>query len=283
MQNKILQNINHQNLLQLLCLRLIAIFGQVVTILFANYFLHLSLPLKEMFLVILILSLVNCISFARYKRQKNISDKSLFIELLFDVAALTAQLYFSGGISNPFISLFLLQVIISAILLRAIYAWIIAAITTACYVWLNFNYQELHAFHHHDGSNLFNMHLHGMLVSYVFAAILLLIFVTKIIKNQREEVKKINLLKQQSLEQEQIIRMAMLATASAHELGTPLSTISVILADWKKMNLTKDQLQDVEVIESQVERCKKILSEILSYSGNERLEEAEAKSIKKYE
>jgi two-component system sensor histidine kinase RegB len=226
-----------------------------------------------MFLVLLLLIIVNCVSFCRYKFQKNISDKSLFIELLFDVAALTAQLYFSGGISNPFISLFLLQVIIGAILLRAIYAWLIAALTILCYVGLSFNYQELHAFHHHESGEFFNLHLHGMLISYVLAAILLLVFVTKIIKNLQEGDQKINLLKRQSLEKEQIVKMGLLATGAAHELSTPLSTIAVILGDWKKMNLDKNLLEDVEVVELQIARCKRILSEILSSSGKWRAEE----------
>ena len=166
MKDTISQNTNRKNLLQLLCLRLIAIFGQVATILFAHYFLHIELPLTAMFSVAMFLTIVNCVSFYRYKSQKNISDKSLFIELLFDVTALTTQLYFSGGISNPFISLFLLQVIIGAILLRVIYAWLIAVLTIICYVWLSFNYQELHAFHHHESGEFFNLHLHGMLISY---------------------------------------------------------------------------------------------------------------------
>lgn len=280
MKDTILQNTNRKNLLQLLCLRLIAIFGQVATILLVNYFLQIKLPLTAMFLVIIFLAILNCVSFYRYKFQKNISDKSLFIELLFDVAALTLQIYFSGGISNPFISLFLLQVIIGAILLKRIYAWAIAAITIFCYIWLSFNYLELHAFHHHQGGDLFNLHLHGMLISYVFAAILLLIFVTKIIKNLKDGDEKINLLKRQSLEKEQVIRMGLLATGAAHELGTPLSTILVILSDWKKMNLKKDLIADVEIIEAQIARCKKILSEILSTSGKERLEQARIAPIK---
>ena len=139
---------------------------------------------------------------------------------------------------------------------------------------------QFHAFHHHEEGDLFNLHLHGMLISYVFAAILLLIFVTKIIKNLREGDEKINLLKRQSLEKEQVIRMGLLATGAAHELGTPLSTISVILGDWKEMNLKKDLLEDVEVIESQLARCKKILSEILSSSGKERFEQATIAPVK---
>jgi len=281
MKDTISQNTNRKNLLQLLWLRLIAIFGQVATILFVHYFLHIALPLTTMFSVLLLLVIINCLSFYRYKFQENISDKSLFIELLFDVIALTSQLYFSGGISNPFISLFLLQVIIGAILLQRIYAWLIAIITILCYIWLSFNYQELHAFHHHEEEgNLFNLHLHGMLISYIFAAILLLIFVTKIIKNLREGDEKINFLKRKSLEKEQVIRMGLLATGAAHELSTPLSTISVILGDWKEMNLKKDLIEDVEMIETQLSRCKKILSKILIDSGKERLNQATIVPVK---
>lgn len=222
--------------------------GQAAVILFVHYFLEISLPLMQMFLVLAALSLASFIAFFK----KNISEKTIFIELIFDVIALTAQLYFSGGASNPFISLFLLQVIIGGILLETIYAWLIAGLTIACYVWLGSNHQEhLHHFH---------LHLQGMLISYVLAVILLLVFITRLSKNLRER--------------DQMIRMAMLATSAAHELGTPLSTISVIVGDWKKMSLDKNLLKDASIIESQLNRCKKIISTILSNSGSKRVEEA---------
>ena len=184
--------------------------------------------------------------------------------------AFSAQIYFSGGISNPFISLFLLQVIIATILLSTTYACIIAALTLSCYLWLSKNYQELHAFHHHS-QNLFDLHLYGMLISYIIAVILLLIFITKIVKNLKQK-------DQQILAQEQLIKMGLLAVGTAHELGTPLSTISVILNDLKEISVNekskKDFLQDIEIIDLQLQRCKKIISEITSNSGNSRVEEA---------
>jgi two-component system sensor histidine kinase RegB len=247
---------NRKNLLQLLKLRAIATVGQIVAILIAYYFLEIDLPISQMFLVLAILSVISLKSFF----QKNVSDKTLFIELIFDVAALTAQLYLSGGASNPFISLFLLQVIIAAILLKKIHAWLIAAITVFCYIWLGFYSREMHEFHHHASGDFFNLHLQGMLISYILAAILLLIFITKISQNLRER--------------DQMIRMAMLATSAAHELGTPLSTISVVIGDWKKIGLDKDLSKDVALIESQLSRCKKIISAILAESGSKRVEEA---------
>lgn len=239
---------NRKNLLQLLKLRTIAMICQVIVILIAHYFLEIELPIKQMFLVVAGLAALSLLSLFR----KNFSDKTLFLELIFDVLALTAQLYFSGGASNPFISLFLLQVIIGAILLRTAHAWIIAALTIICYIWLGFNQQEhIHHFH---------LHLQGMLISYVLAAVLLLVFITRISKNLRER--------------DQMIRTAMLATSAAHELGTPLSTISVVVSDWKKMPLDNSMIKDVKLIESQLGRCKKIISSILSDSGSKRVEEA---------
>lgn len=230
--------------------------GQVIVILIAHHFLKIELPLKQMFLVLALLSTLSLISFFR----KNIGEKTLVIELIFDVLALTAQLYLSGGASNPFISLFLLQVIIAAILLERIYAWLIAALTVFCYVWLGFYHREMDEFHEHLSGDSFGLHLQGMLIAYVLAAILLLVFITKISKNLRDR--------------DQMIRMAMLATSAAHELGTPLSTISVIVGDWRKMSLNQNLLKDVSLIESQLTRCKKIISGILSESGSKRVEEA---------
>jgi two-component system sensor histidine kinase RegB len=280
MNSTINQNTNRQNLLQLLWLRLIAIFSQLVTIFLVDFILGIELPVKKMLMVLMCLLITTLISFYRYKNRKNITDKILFLELIFDVIALALQLYFSGGISNPFISLFLLQVIIGAILLKTFFAYILTILTIFCYVFLSFYYHELHAFHHHGEENFFNLHLNGMLISYIISASLLLVFITRINKNIKQRDQKINLLKQQSLQKEQLVKMGLLATGAAHEISTPLSTISVIISDWKNMNLNQNLLEDVLTIEAQINRCKKIISEILLSSGKRRLEEAKEISAK---
>lgn len=282
MKSSIHQDTNRKNLLQLLWLRLIAIISQIFIILFVNYFLQIPLPLFSMFLILAILSVLTLVSFYRYQSANKISNRSLFFEMFFDVIALTAELYFSGGVSNPFISLFILQVVIGAILLEATYAWLIVLATIACYTTLSFNYQELHIFHNHNSFSFFNLHLHGMLISYVLASVIVLIFITKITKNLKERDLKISHLKQQSLEKEQLIRMGLLTTGAAHELGTPLSTISIIISDLKKTKNNSNLAADLKIIESQLERCKKIISKILSSSGNTRSEKTRPIATRKF-
>ena len=285
---KINTNTNQKNLRQLLILRAIAILAQITTIIFVDSFLEISLPKNLMFLVIFFLILFSIKSFHNLKKN-NVSDRNLFIELLFDVVAFASQIYLSGGVSNPFISLFLLQVIIGAILLKPLFSWLIALITLIFYLLLskffyviNFDLvndvtMRNHHYSHHDN---FDLHLRGMMISYIISAILLIIFIGKIIKNIRDGEQKIHDLKQQFLKERQLFEMGLFATSSAHNLGSPLSTISIIINDWKKIHPDKNFQDDIEIIDSQLQKCKNILSEILNYSGKTRLESFESQSLK---
>lgn len=282
MSHVIEQHTNKKNLLQLVYLRAIAIVGQLATILVVHYGIEINLPLEKMLGVIGFLVALNLISWHRYKTQKHIGNTELYIELLLDVAALTTQLYLSGGASNPFVSLFLLQVIIGALLLKPIFAWGLFGVTTACYLMLTFHSQELqHLYHYHLGE-FFNLHMHGMLVSYALAAFLSVWFLTKINANLKERDSRLAVLKQQSIEEDHILRMGLLAAGAAHELGTPLTTISIILKDWQSLSVpeSKEELHaDIQAMQNELQRCKDIVSGILLSSGQVRGEESSATSL----
>lgn len=285
MSNVIEQHTNKKNLLQLVYLRAIAIVGQLATILIVHYGMEITLPLTKMLGVIGFLVALNIISWHRYKTQKHISGTELYIELLLDTAALTAQLYLSGGASNPFVSLFLLQVIIGAVLLRPMFAWGLLAATSACYLMLTFHSQDLqHMYHYHLGE-FFNLHIHGMLISYVLAASLLVLFLTKINANLKERDTRLATLKQQSVEEEHIMRMSLLAAGAAHELGTPLTTISIILKDLQSLPMPDSKTalnEDIETMQRELERCKTIVSGILLSSGQVRGEDAEITKLQSF-
>lgn len=263
---------NKKNLLLLIQLRWIAVVGQVATILVVHFAMGVSLPLREMGAVILFLIGLNMVSLIRLRRQQHVSNTELFLELLLDVAALTVQLYLSGGASNPFISLFLLQVTIGAILLEAWSVGTLIALTTACFMGLTIYYRKLDLPHDHDGG-LFNLHIQGMLACFVLAACLLALFINRITRNLRERDARLAELRQRAAEEDHIVRMGLLASGAAHELGTPLSTLSVILGDWRRMKpISADPvlMREVGVMQGQVERCKTIVSGILMSSGEAR-------------
>ncbi|PZO88115.1 MAG: histidine kinase [Micavibrio aeruginosavorus] len=285
MSDTIEEQANKKNLLQLVYLRIVAIAGQLVTVLSVQYGLGIPLPIEKMLAVIVFMAGLNFVTWMRYRRQKGITSRELFLELLLDVAALTTQLYLSGGASNPFISLFLLQVIIGAVLLRPVYAWAMFAVTFVCYLTLTYYSQGLMTAAHYHLGQYFNLHIHGMLISYVIAGFLLVLFLTRINANLKERDANLAKIARQSQEEDHIMRIGLLAAGAAHELGTPLTTISVILKDWQTLSVPESrdaQQQDINAMLGQVQRCKEIVSGILVSSGDVRGEAAKAISLKSF-
>ncbi|MEN3296617.1 MAG: two-component system, sensor histidine kinase RegB [Burkholderiales bacterium] len=262
----------HKNLLQLIQLRWIAVVGQITTITVVILGLEIRLPLPQMLAVLVCLIAFNIGSQLRWHERRFVTNRELFFALLVDVASLTAQLHFSGGTTNPFAFLFLLQVIIGAVLLEAWSTWTIVAITSACLAGLALFSKPLTLLldHRHSFPSLY---VQGMLICFVLNAALLVIFITRINRNVRARDAQLADLRQRAAEEEHIVRMGLLASGAAHELGTPLATLSVILGDWRRMpefNKNAELQEEITEMQAQLQRCKTIVSGILLSAGETR-------------
>jgi two-component system, sensor histidine kinase RegB len=284
-QVAIQEKTNRKNLLLLVYLRWLAVAGQVAAIGLAAFWCHFDLPIFGMGCVIVCLIGLNLFTLRRSRSRLTVSNLELLVELLLDVTALTVQLFFSGGATNPFVSLFLLQAILGAMLLRPWATWTVVAISSGCYLGLMQFYRDIGlAMPMADDRHpiLSNLHTTGMFVCFLLAAVLLVLFVTRINSNLREQDLRLAELRQQSAEEGHIVRMGLLASGAAHELGTPLSTISVILNDWQHMPMVQAEPElavDLTEIQAQLARCKGIVSGILRSSGEARGEGAERGSL----
>ena len=257
----------------LIQLRWLAVVGQVVTISLVHWGLDIHLPLTEMLAVLAGLVVINlaCIWWLRW-RQHDISSTDLFVALLADVCALSMQLYLSGGANNPFITLFLLQVTLGAVLLKPLYAWAIVVVTGCCAFALAFFYQPLQIMTNRGGA-MHTMYLVGLLISFGLNAMLLVAFINRIMANLQLRDARLADLRQRAAEEEHIVRMGLLASGAAHELGTPLSTLAVILGDWQHMPAiahNPDLMDDLQEMEHQVQRCKSIVTGVLLSAGETR-------------
>ncbi|WP_050461094.1 ATP-binding protein [Herbaspirillum autotrophicum] len=262
----------HQNMLQLIQLRWLAVIGQITTIAIVILGFDIRLPLPHMLEVLACLVAFNIASHLRWQERTVVTNRELFLALLVDVATLTAQLYLSGGTTNPFAFLYLLQVILSAVLLEAWSTWTIVAITSACLVGLSL-FSEPLALHPGPDNGLSPLYLLGMLFCFVLNAALLVILITRISRNQRAADTQLADLKQRAAEEDHIVRMGLLASGAAHELGTPLATLSVILGDWRRMpEFSRNPVLQEEIAEmqTQLQRCKTIVSGILLSAGEAR-------------
>ena len=276
------QGAGYRNMRHLIELRWIAVVGQITTIATVTLGLGVQLPLAPMLQVLACLIAFNLFSHLRWQEERRVTNRQVFLALLMDVASLTAQLYLSGGLTNPFVFLYLLQVILSAVLLAPWTTWIIVGIVGLCLALLGIFAEPLALPLDHQ-RGLGSLYIQGILISLALNAVLLAVFITRISGNLRAGDAKLAALRQRAAEEEHIVRMGLLASGAAHELGTPLSTLAVILGDWRRMPAfakDPDLLAEIGEMQAQLTRCKTIVSGILMSAGEARGEASARTSIK---
>lgn len=263
-----------ENMRQLIQLRWIAVAGQTLAILLVHYGLGVPLPIVEMLGVALLLAAANLLATMALPRHE-VRGGEVMLALLVDMGMLTLQLYFSGGATNPFISLYLLQVVLGAILLPMPAVAVLVAAAVLSYALLSFTYVPLEL-PPMGGADLFAA---GRWISFAMVASLLVLFIVRISRNLRARDAHVADLRQHAAEEEGIVRMGLFASGAAHELGTPLGTLSVILADWRRMPAIAGDPElaaDVLEMQAEVKRCKHIVSDILHSAGQPRGEAMES-------
>lgn len=272
----------YRNMQQLIQLRWIAVVGQITTIATVTLGFGVALPLPAMLRVLACLVAFNIFSQLRWHEERAVDNRQLFLALLVDVFSLTVQLYLSGGMTNPFVFLYLLQVILAAVLLQPWSSWTIVAITGLCVASLALFAKPLPLPLDH-GLGMASLYIQGILISFVVNAALLVVFITRINRNLRAGDAQLADLRQRAAEEEHIVRMGLLASGAAHELGTPLATMAVILGDWRRMPAfakNPEMLEEIGEMQKQLKRCKSIVSGVLLSAGEARGESSMRTTIK---
>lgn len=265
-------NAGRRNMALLIQLRWLAVGGQLATIGVAIGLMNIRLPLGPLIAAIAVLIAINFASLLVLRRGRAVTNAELTAALLFDVVALAWQLHHSGGLANPFASLFLLQVVIGAMLLTPASSWAIVGATIAAIGALMFDPTPLVLPPRHADDPM-GLYLKGSFVCFLLIAVLLVAFVTRISRNLRERDAALAAIRQRAAEEDHIVRMGLLASGAAHELGTPLATLSVLIGDWKAAPAfaKKRELQeDLADMDAAVQRCKTIVSGILMSAGEAR-------------
>ncbi|MCB8837643.1 ATP-binding protein [Aurantimonas sp. VKM B-3413] len=268
---------NRKNVLILVQLRWIAVVGQILTICVVHFGLGIGLPLLPLSLVVVALVALNLGTLAWLRRRREVASPVLEAAMIFDVLALTLQFALTGGITNPFIPLYLLQVVLGAVLLRPRGTWTLAAVSFAGLIAISFVYRPLLLPHTATGEYALFLRTLALLLCLALDGVLLVVFVTQITRNLRERDAHLAVMRQQAAEEDHIIRMGLLASSAAHELGTPLASLSVILGDWQRVPaIAKDEdlSQELGEMQAAVGRCKSIVTRVLMSAGEARGEAA---------
>ncbi len=172
-----------------------------------------------------------------------------------DTLCLTAILGLAGGPMNPFSLLYLVQITLSAVVLRKVWTWALGALSTVCFGLL---------FFFDTPSRALSPHLAGMWVAFAIAAALITFFTGKIADELRTREREVLVLQDQVAKNERLASLVTLAAGAAHELGTPLATIAVVAKDLER---NAAALEDAKLIRSEVERCRRILERMSARSA----------------
>lgn len=273
-----------RNMLLLTQLRWLAVGGQLVTVAVVQVALGIDLPLTQLLMSTATLAALNIASHVLIASGARFSDGALAAALLFDVGALTVQLSLSGGITNPFAALFLLHIVLGAVLLRPYYPWTIVAATLIALGILSLDPTPL-VLPADLPVDPVNLYLFGGFVCFVLIAVLLVVFIGQISRNLRTHDAALAAVRQRAAEEDHIVRMGLLASGAAHELGTPLSLLSVAIGDWRAMPRLKgdeELQQELAEMDGAVRRCKAIVSGILMSAGEARGVAPEVTSVRRF-
>ena len=108
------------------------------------------------FLAVGALALWNALNYGSVHTKRSVHDGEVALHLAVDIVVFTAVLYFTGGATNPFVSLYLVPISLAATSLPARFAWLTVAMCGAGYALLWWRNVPLPPVHARFGSELFD-------------------------------------------------------------------------------------------------------------------------------
>jgi two-component system, sensor histidine kinase RegB len=180
-----------------------------------------------------------------------------------DILCLTAILMLTGGASNPFSLLYLVQITLSATILSKRWTWFLGLLSIVCFGSIFQWYLPIPQLEGHHVSEGRDLHLVGMWIGFAVAAFLIALFSGKISEELRAREGQLLFLEQQLAAKQRLASLATLAAGAAHELSTPLATIAVVAKELEhfatQVSENEAVADDSRLIRSEVERCRLIL------------------------
>ncbi|BBB28506.1 ATP-binding protein [Neptunomonas japonica] len=250
---------NHQQLLQLTYIRFVILFCQCCAVAFALLYLRVDLNPWATGLALLLLGLLNLITYARLHSSWPVTQPEFFTQLLADAIIYGFILYQSGGGTNPFIFMLLIPLIITVMTLNNRYIWMMAITVTAIYGSLLVYYVPVVTAlseHQHSLTSLFNFHMLGMWLNFILTVIVITYFIVRINRALQRQQQSLIEEREAKVHHQQVLALGTMAAGTAHELGTPLSTMSVILHEMRTdSTLSDEHREDIDTLQQQVQTC----------------------------
>jgi len=245
----------------LVFVRWVVIVGQLVTVLIVGFGFAFLMPLSALLAVIALSFGVNLVG-ALARRGRALSDRAAARYLAFDILQLSALLFLTGGLTNPFAVLVLGPVAVAAAVLGRDHAFVLTGLAILCLVALFATPFHL-PWRGGDSPILPDLYRVGVWIALTLACGFIAIYNWSVSGEARRISEALSETQLTLAREQRLTALGTLAAAAAHELGTPLSTITVVAKELAR-DLPADSpyAEDVALIQSQCERCRGILAEL---------------------
>jgi two-component system, sensor histidine kinase RegB len=244
-----------------LIIRWIAVAGQALTLLVVHYVLGFPMQIGWAGTTVAALAAVTLAAQVRRPQSERLTDRESAAYFAFDILQLAVLLYLTGGLNNPFSVLILAPVTVSAAALSYRSTLGLAGLAIACVVLLGIRHEPLPW--PEGGFDVPDIFVAGYAVALILAVMFLTFYVYRVAQESRRLSDALSAA-QAALDREQrVSSLGALAAAAAHELGSPLGTISLVAKELARdLPKESEHRADAELLVSQSDRCREILAEL---------------------
>lgn len=256
-------------------IRWIAVFGQLGAIVVSFYYLDFIFNIYQAFFLILCSAVLNIIIMIRYPLTKILNFTETFYFLFYDLIQLVLLLSLTGGLTNPFCVLILAPIVIAATYLDLKRTILIVSISAISLTILTFFYFPLESDQLGINKNDFTRFgIFSIWAALLIALVFISAYCFKVADESRKNTRALRETQLALSNEEKVSALMSLTAAAVHELGTPLSTISVIAKELMN-NTNKEDLNhdDLVLINSQIKRCSNILERLRTDSFSKKSDE----------
>jgi two-component system sensor histidine kinase RegB len=250
-------------------LRWLAIIGQTTAVLVVEYGLNFDFPVYACLAVIALSAWLNVALRLRFHLTQRLEPDRAAWLLAFDIAELAVLLFMTGGLQNPFAFLFLGPVLLSSTALPPRFTLMLGGFAVACATVLVFVHYPL-PWDPEDPLLLPPIYMMGVWLSILLAIGFIGVYAWQITEESRQLTDALAATELVLAHEQHLSQLDGLAAAAAHELGTPLSTISVIAKELENaIPADAPHGDDVRLLREQAARCRDILAKITELSSGE--------------
>lgn len=248
-------------------LRWLAIIGQTTAVLVVYYGLEFELPIYACLAAIVLAAWLNVALRLRFHMTQRLEPDRAAWLLAFDIAELAVLLFLTGGLQNPFAFMFLGPVLLSATALPPRFTLLLGGFAVACATILVFVHYPL-PWDSDDPLQLPPIYMMGVWLCILLAIGFIGVYAWQITEESRQLSDALAATELVLTREQHLSQLDGLAAAAAHELGTPLSTISVIAKELERaIAPNAPHGDDVRLLREQATRCRDILAKLTELSA----------------